>query len=582
MMNDNAKLTTPLYPFDLGHYSRKVATTSSQCQIWFDRGLIWCYAFNHEEAASCFLQAAKYDPHCAMAHWGLAYAIGPNYNKTWSRYDEQDRKQTIKKAQDALEKASAVVDNESLVEKALISALSKRFPKTTEDVAEAGIFDTAYADAMMDVYTKHRTDLEIHTLYPEALMCIRPRQLWNLDTGEATTQDTLTAKQALEEGFALPGGSSHPGLNHLYIHLMEMSSEAYTALPAADRLRDLVPDGSHLQHMSTHIDIAVGDYRHAVESNRKAMLSDNAYFARQSGGTLYWAYRTHNIHVLTYAAMLSGRYEVAISSAKHLLSLLTPELLAVQSPPMVDWVEFHGGILAHTYVRFGRWDELLRLELPKDQRQWSITTAILRYGRAIALGVLGRTSEARAEREAFEKARRAVPRERRWGVTSTAKEVLAVASLMCEGELEYREGNHDRAFTLLRQGVVLEDGLPYTDPPLWMQPVRHALGALLVEQGRLDEAEQVYKQDLGLSEKLPARRARLNNVWSLQGLHECLTLNGKAQDANAIKLARDVAMASSDVPVAASCFCRLTASTRPADDVCCTNPLDVGSLVQDL
>lgn len=568
-MNEDMKNTTSSYPYDLGNYSRKVATTSADAQIWFDRGLNWCFAYNHDEAASCFSKAIDHDPRCAMAYWGLAYAIGPNYNKIWSRYDSQDLKQTFQKGREALEKAKAVVDDGCIAEKALIMALSERFPTTTGSTVDLGSLDAAYAKAMEGIYHAHESDLDIASFYPEALMCARSRQLWNTKTGAPTAPETLIAKQAIERGFSLPGGSSHAALNHLYIHLMEMSPESYIALPAADRLRDLVPDGAHLQHMATHIDIAVGDYRHAIESNRKAMLSDNEYFARESGAILYWVYRTHNVHVLAYAAMLSGRYEDAISAAKHLQAILKPDLLRVQSPPMVDWVEFQGGLLVHTYLRFGKWEEILKLELPDDKQLWSITTAIHRYGRAIALGVLGRHSEARAERAAFEEARKAVPSERRYGVTSTAEAVLAVASLMCEGEIEYREGNHDKAYALLREGVALEDELAYSDPPLWMQPVRHALGALLLEQGYTEEAEQVYKRDLGLSKDIPERKARLNNVWSLHGLYECLTRNGKNDEAQLLKSLRDIALASSDIPVAASCFCRVSTVEKASGKPCC-------------
>ncbi|KAH7366936.1 TPR repeat-containing protein [Plectosphaerella cucumerina] len=550
------------YPYDLGQYSRPITTTSPEAQIWFDRGLVWCFAFNHEEAARCFARALVHDSRCALAYWGIAYAVGPNYNKSWARFDAADLAISSATARDALARASQLLDGASSVEKALVHALGARFP-SPEAVADPGgpeTWNQAYADAMAEVYKRFGADdLDVAAFYPEALMCMRPRQLWSLDTGEPTTRDTTDARAAIEEALAREGGYGHPGLNHLYIHLMEMSPTSHLALPAADRLRTLAPDGSHLEHMATHIDVAVGDYRHAIESNRRVAASDDAYFARDSASVLYKAYRTHNLSALVYAAMMAGRSADAISAARHLRSILTPELLAIQSPPMVDWVEFQGGILVHALVRFGRWDEILALELPQDPATWGITTTSTLYGRAIALGVLGRVSEAREAQKAFEKARSAIPKGRRWGVTSTASEVLAVASRLLEGELTYREGRHGPAFKLLVEAAALEDALPYSDPPLWMQPVRHALGALLLEQGHATEAEEVYKDDLGIGRGLARRKARINNVWGLHGLHEALMKNGNTDEAWAVSLQRDIAVASADVPIAASCFCRVGA-----------------------
>ncbi|KAH6688417.1 TPR repeat-containing protein [Plectosphaerella plurivora] len=553
------------YPYDLGQYSRPVTTTSPEAQTWFDRGLVWCFAFNHEEAARCFARALVYDSSCAMAYWGIAYAVGPNYNKAWSRFDAADLEVSAATARDALARADQLSDGASSIEKALIQALGARFPsaKVAANPSREGsgptAWNQAYADAMAEVYTRFGADdLDVAAFYAEALICMRPRQLWDLDTGEPTTRDTTDARAAIEEALGREGGHGHPGLNHLYIHLMEMSSTSHLALPAADRLRTLAPDGSHLEHMATHIDVAVGDYRHAIESNRRVAASDDAYFARDSASVLYKAYRTHNLSALAYAAMMAGRSADAISAARHLRSILTPELLSIQSPPMVDWVEFQGGILVHALIRFGRWDDILALELPEDQALWGITTATTHYGRAIALGVLNRRQEARAAQKTFEEARKAIPKERRWGVTSTASQVLAVASRLCEGELTYREGHHGPAFKLLVEAVELEDALPYSDPPNWMQPVRHALGALLLEQGHATEAEDVYRDDLGIGQRLARRKARINNVWGLHGLHESLIKNGNTEDAWAVSLQRDIAVASADVPIAASCFCRVS------------------------
>jgi tetratricopeptide (TPR) repeat protein len=372
--------------------------------------------------------------------------------------------------------------------------------------------------------------------------------------------------EAIDSAMAGPAGKHHPAACHLYIHLMEMSSNPAVAQPAADRLRRLVPDGSHMQHMATHIDIACGDYRRGVDSNYDAMISDDKYFAQEQGSILYTAYRTHNIHVMGYAAMISGRFEHALLAAKRLDEIITPEILSIKSPRMVNWVEYQRGMMAHVLVRFGRWEEILKLDLPTDRQLMSITTAVILYARGIALAVLGRIEEARAAKVEFEKARLEIPEDRVYGNTSTGRIVLGVAALMLDGELTYREGKFERAFEILRQAVKAEDNLSYSDPPLWMQPVRHALGALLLEQNRVEEALEVYKEDLGFSENLSARKARPNNVWGLQGLYECFVRLGKHAEAQMIRRQHDIAVASADIPVGASCFCRLSkAPTSP----CC-------------
>lgn len=537
---------------------------SKEAQKWFDRGLVWCYSFNHEEAFRCFERAANEDEQCVMAYWGMTYAIGPNYNKSWPRFDKADVQTSTQKAQDALSRGRKATQSTQPLERALLEAISSRFPGVGEIPVDLSPYDRAYAEAMRRVHQDFGEDLDVVALFADALMCIRPRQLWDLNTGMPTTPDTIEGSDLLESGMARPGGREHPGLNHLYIHMMEMAPHPEKAIAAADRLRRLVPEGSHMQHMSTHIDIACGDYRRGIDSNTDAMLADDKYFARETGSILYTAYRAHNIQVLIYAAMMAGRSEKAISAAMRLPEIITRDLLLIKSPPMIDWAEFLLAMPAYTLIRFGRWEEILRLELPTDQELLRITTAMTRYARALALGLLGRLEEATTERREFEQARQLVPPDRRYGIACLAKDVLDVASLILEGELEYRAGNHEKAYEILRAAVKLEDQYPYSDPPVSMQPVRHALGALLLEQGHVEEAEEIYKQDLGYS-TLPRRKARINNVWGLHGLYECCIRSGKQKEAQRIRLQHDIAMATADVPVGASCFCRLKLARVEAD-----------------
>ncbi|MBE3043675.1 hypothetical protein IMZ48_14115 [Candidatus Bathyarchaeota archaeon] len=543
--------------YDLGSYRRKVTTTSADAQMWFDRGLAWSYSFNHEESLRCFRMAAQSDPHCAMAYWGAAYAMGPNYNKSWIRFDAEDMKKTSEEAVIVLEHARKAKNAEP-AERALIEAMSARFPSESAIPGDPVLLNQAYADAMARVFKDFGEDMDIAVLYADALMCIRPRQLWDLNTGKITGPDTVEAIRVLEVGLAHPRMRNHPAVCHLYIHAMEMSPFPEKAQVAADRLRRLVPDGSHMQHMSTHIDIACGDYRRGIDSNHDAMVADDKYFSQTKGSILYTAYRTHNISVLVYAAMMAGRSEPAISAAKRLPEILTPEILTIKSPPMVDWTEYQTGTLAHVLIRFGRWEEILELDLPTNQQLYSVTTATICYARGIALAALQRVEEAEAAKLEFYAARDAVPVDRQYGLVCSASTALQVASSMLEGELEYRRGNYETAFAHLRKGIELEDALPYADPPAWMLPVRHALGALLLEQGLVEEATELYKQDLGLSDKLPRRKARINNMWGLHGLYECFRRSGQEGEARKIRSQRDIAVASADVPVISSCFCRLS------------------------
>ncbi|KAJ5419905.1 uncharacterized protein N7487_003455 [Penicillium crustosum] len=514
--------------YDLGSYQLLVKTSSPECQLWFDRGYRWAQGFNHGEAAHCFRNAITHDETCAMAYWGLSYAIGPNYNKAWIRFDRSDLLKSTTEARLLLQKAQTYTTQETPVEFALIEALKARFPQSEVIPEDLRSLDRSYGEAMRPVYEKFSHDLDIAALTAEALMCFTPRALWNLDTGEPTGHHTVLAQ---------------------------------IALPAADRLRFLMPEASHMLHMPTHIDIACGDYRRAVDSNHQAMLSDDRFFARSEGTNLYKLYRAHNIYVKLYSALISGRSKEALSAANRLPGILTTEVLAISSPPMADWAESFLGAIVHVLVRFGRWEEILQnLPIPEDKQLYCSTTSMIYYGRGIALAVLGRVDEAKLEQAKFEAAKAFVPRTRLSSLPALEADVLNVASAMLQGEIQYREGNFEAAFRSLREAVALEDTLPYSDPPPWLQPTRHALGALLLEQGHFEEAELVYREDLGLSDSLPRRKARLNNVWGLHGLHECLTKTGKIGEAKVIGIQKDLALASADVPIAASCFCRLSTS----------------------
>ncbi|KAL5350733.1 hypothetical protein ACLOAV_004302 [Pseudogymnoascus australis] len=564
--NPPAKAGEEAY-YDLGSYHRPVTTSSIEAQLWFNRGLIWAYSFNHDEAVRCFEQAAESDSNCAMALWGIAYATGPNYNKAWRYFDLEDRRTSVKKVNDILTRASKLATEASPVEQALIGAISARFPPTDDIPEDLSAFDRAYADAMRPVYHKFSNDVDVAALFADALMCMTPRGLWDLDTSKPTGDHTIEAREVIELQLKQNTGRNHPAICHLYIHMMEMSPFPELALPAADRLRGMVPHASHMLHMPTHIDAAVGDYRRGIDSNHEAILADDIYFARERGTIMYTAYRVHYVCAKIYSAMMCGRFIDAMSAAEKLEKIIDPKLLSVKSPPMADFVESFVASKAHVLVRFGRWEEILDLKLPTDRDTYCVTTATIYYTRGLAFSALGRIAEAETAQKEFETAREAVPSSRLNSIPCKEEDVLAVASAMLAGELEYRKGNIETAFHFLREAIAREDALAYSDPSPWMQPVRHALGGLLLEQGRVKEAETLFKQDLGFAQDYPRRKAKLNNVWGLQGLYECFTRLGKSQEAAFIQPARDIALASADVPVNVSCFCRTSAKEYAYEDV---------------
>ena len=543
--------------YDLGPYTRKVTTAAPEAQLWFDRGLNWLYGFNHAEAIACFKKVLEHDHGCAMAYWGMSYAAGPNYNLPWHLYDPAGKAAALAAAHDAMQGALARAERASPVEQALIRALPARYPQR-EPIEDQAPWDAAYADAMRRVFHAYRDDLEVREVFAEAIMNLTPWKMWDLRTGGVTEgAGTLEAMDVLESAFRdFPAAWDHPGLLHLYVHLMEMSPFPQRALRAGDRLRDLVPDAGHLIHMPTHIDVLCGHYRDVLVYNQKAIVADRKFLAREGALNVYALYRTHDYHFAIYGAMFLGQYGPAMAAAQELIDTTPEELLRIPSPPMADFVEGYLPMKQHVLIRFGKWHEIIAQELPTDRDLYCSTTAMMLYAQAVAHSALGHVAEAEATRAAFIEAKQRVPESRRVH-NNTVRDLLEIAQAMLDGELEYRRGKHEVAFAHLRHSVELDDTLPYDEPWGWMQPTRHALGALLLEQGRVAEAEAVYRSDLGLDGKLSRACQHPDNLWSLHGLHECLTRRGETAEAALIKQRLDLALARSEVPVKASCFCRM-------------------------
>jgi tetratricopeptide (TPR) repeat protein len=542
--------------FDLGSYSREVTTSSADARIWFNRGLVWAYAFNHEEAVRCFELAIAADPQCALAHWGVAYALGPNYNKPWDAFDAVDKSSSVARAFAESAAALSLADEASPAERALAAALTARYP-AAEPAADCSPWNVAYADAMREAYRRHPDDLDVAALFADALMNLTPWALWDQVTGEPAPGSAATeAKAVLERALASDGGRAHPGVLHMYIHLMEMSARPEDALRAGDMLRDLVPDAGHLRHMPTHLDVLCGDYRRVVSANTAAIAADEKFRARRGAMNFYTLYRAHNFHFAIYGAMFAGQAQAALEASGRLAAAIPEELLRVKVPPMADWLEGFVPMRMHVLVRFGRWQDIIDTPLPDDQDLYCATTAMTHYAKGIAYAVTGRISQAAQHRREFAAAIGRVPASRTV-FNNTCQDILRVAEAMLDGELEYRRGNYDAAFAHLRRSVELDDGLPYDEPWGWMQPARHAYGALLLEQGRVTEAEAVYRADLGLDHTLPRACQHPGNVWSLHGYHECLVRLGKHEQAGIISQQLKITAAYADVPIHSSCYCRL-------------------------
>ncbi len=548
--------------YNLGSHRLTVTTSSPEGQLWFDRGLLLCYGFNHGEAVKCFRRLLESDPNCAMAYWGIAYALGPNYNKAWDAFDEAEFKFVLADAYEATSSAVALLDGATEMEQAIIRTLTNRYPTAVPGADPFGWVED-YAAEMRKVYHQFSDNPDVCTLFAESLMNLTPWKLWNLKTGDiAEGASTAEATEVLEAALRRnedAGGAWHPGLFHMYIHLMEMSPHPERALKAADRLRNLVPDSGHLQHMPTHIDVLCGHYQAVVDSNSEAIVADRKFQEREGTINFYSIYRSHNYHFKVYGAMFLGQYRPAIEAAEEMRSsTLTDELLRVQSPPMADWLEGFVSIKQHVLIRFGRWEEILAQELPEDRELYCVTTAMMRYARAVALASSGALPAAENESALFDEALSRVPESRNM-FNNTCLDILAIAREMMLGEIEYRRENFEAAFAHLRKSVELDDNLLYEEPWSWMQPTRHALGALLLEQGEVEEACRIYRADLGYDDTLSRACQHPDNVWSLHGYHECLRRLGRTAEAEIIEQRLRLANARTDVPVTASCFCRLEA-----------------------
>lgn len=518
-------VTPPLFE-GLGRHHRAISTGSTQAQRYFDQGLTLAYAFNHDEAIRSFTEAARLDPQCAMAWWGIALCNGPHINNP--AMDEQ----RSAAAWAAVEKARSIHAGTD-VERRLIQAVAARY--SPDPQAPRAPLDQAYAAAMRDLWRDFPNDADIGCLFAESMMDLRPWDLWTLDgrAQEGTPEILATLERVLQLD------PMHPGANHLYIHAVEASPHPERAVAAADRLRTLAPGAGHLVHMPAHIDVRTGKWAAAAEANRRAIKADQAYRRVSPRQGFYHVYMAHNHHFLAYACMMEGRRDEALAAARAMVAGIPEEFLS-ENGALVDP---YTPIVVETMVRFGMWDRILREPAPPESLP--ITRAFWRFSRAVALAAKSQVSQAREEQALFREQVASLPGDAMMAINK-ASVALSIADDMLEGEIAYREGRIDDAVASLRRAVATEDGLKYMEPPDWIQPVRHPLGAILLDAGRAAEAEQVYRDDLA---RWP------ENGWSLYGLSRALRAQGKLTEADAVEQRFARAWARADVKINASCLC---------------------------
>ena len=513
---------------DLGDHHVAISTRFPMAQKYFDQGMRLVYGFNHGEAIRAFDEAARIDPDCAICHWGAALAYGPHVN---APMDSAAGLSAFAQLQEAI----SLAPHASRRERALITALAARYaavPRT-----DRRTLDAAYAQAMAAVVKQYPRDLDVATLYAEALMNVRPWDYWTRDG--KPQPGTRTILSQLER--VLRANPNHPGACHYYIHAVE-AVDPKRALPCADRLAALMPGGGHMVHMPGHIYIRLGRYAEAIDANVHALHADESYIAAEHPSGLYpVAYYPHNYHFLAFAAMLAGRSRTAIDAARTLGEKIEPDV-AHEVSALQSLVAYYPLAL----MTFGRWDDVL--SAPRPRADLRIATALVNYARGVAYARKNQFSDAGAMLDSIRAIASATSPEDRVVMTAGTGEnkiLMEIAAAALSGEIAQGRGDLDDAIVQFREAARLEGGFSYTEPPQWHFPIRHSLGDVLLRAGRLAESETAYREDL---------RRFPENGWSLYGLSKVLRARGNVRAADAVDARFRKAWSTSDVRLTASTF----------------------------
>lgn len=505
----------------MGSYSHPIQTTSTEAQKYFDQGLALLYNFNHAEAERSFLKAAELDPKSPMPWWGVGIALGLNYNRDVTKLEGE----RLTRAYDAAQKAVALSRGGSPVEGALADALASRYSR--DPSADPNVLNAQYREAMRQTYARYPDDPEVGTMYADAVMNLRPWQLWAPDGTPGP--DTLELVKVLEA--VLRRHPNHPGANHYYVHAVEASATPERALASAARLETLVPGAGHLVHMPTHIYIHTGHIGRVAELNAKAAAADERYIEVAKPEGLYpFMYYGHNVHFVVVGNILIGRYEDARKAADQMAGMVAPHV--AQMGPMVEWA-LSLPTLAH--VRFHKWETILAAPRPPESQL--LARSFDAYARALALQMTGKPDLARAEAAAFEATRAKVPPEALVVSFNNAPAVLSMVSHLLQGQLAV---SVDQAVRHLEMAAAAQDALTYDEPEPWPWSVRETLGAVLLKAGRAAEAETVFRKDL---EKNPA------SGRTLFGLAASLTAQGRSAEAAIVKREFDEAWKQATSPL---------------------------------
>jgi tetratricopeptide (TPR) repeat protein len=488
----------------LGDLHHPITTSNPEAQKFFDQGLRLIYAFNHDEATRSFQHAAELDPKMAMAYWGIAESIGPNYNDPAS----DDR---FKQAHEAVQKASELAAYASPNEKAYIAALAKRFPADAgADRQQAAV---QYRDAMRGVTKEFPDDLDAATLFAESGMNLHPWGLWHVDgTPEAGTEEIMATLESV-----MRRDPNHMGAIHYYIHTVEASPNPERALAGANRLAALAPAAGHLVHMPGHIYIRTGDFDSAVKTNELAAAADRAYIQSSGGQGMYPAmYYSHNLHFIAACASMSGDYTQAHKAAGMLASHVAPHVK--EMPPLEGFMTVPMAV----EIRFQKWDDILKM--PQPDASMKATTVFWHFGRGMALAGKGKLNEAEAEYKIVSEAQQQTPPDAIFNmpVNNKTKDILKIAADVLGAKIAVAKHDSATATSLLHQAIAVQDSLKYGEPPDWFFPVRESLGAVLLSNGNAAEAEKIFREDLDRNPRNPR---------SLFGLRESLKAQKRTYDA---------------------------------------------------